>query len=134
MSVEENKVAVRRFIEALDTDDLAALDDVCSPGVAQDWSDGINDGPFSEHHLTITDLVAEGDKVVVVLATQSIHSGEWEGIPSTGKRLTNQGAVLLRLEGDKIVEVMTFFDFLTLAKQLGATVTPPAQASSKVPE
>lgn len=42
MSVEQNKVAVRRFIEALDTYDLGVLGEVCSPEVAQEYHVGGN--------------------------------------------------------------------------------------------
>ena len=130
MSAEENKATVRRLIEALDTNNLSVLDDVLSPELAQVWQGGINTGPFREHHVTITDMVAEGDKVVVRLATQGIHSGEWQGIPATGKRWTNRGVAFFRLEQGKIVEGDMLFDQLGLLRQFGATIMPPTAASS----
>jgi hypothetical protein len=130
MSAEENKAIVRRLIEALDTDNLAALDTLLSPELVHQWHAGINSGPFSEHHATITDMVAEGDKVVARLATQGIHSGEWEGIPATGKRWTNTGAAFCRVEHGKIVELDFMFDELGHVKQLGATLTPPVERTA----
>ena len=127
MAVEENKFAVRRFIEALDTDDLSVLGEVCTPEVAEDWREGINTGrPFGEHHIAITDIVAEDNKVVAFLATRGVQSGEWEGVPPTGKRFTNKGTALFRLEDGRIVDLSMLFDELNVLKQLGATVTPPA--------
>jgi ketosteroid isomerase-like protein len=127
MSVEENKVLVRRFLEALDTNDLGALDDVCSADVARDWGDGINAGPWTDHHLEVKQMVAEDNRVMVVLATRGVLSGEFHGIPPTGAPFTNLGAVMFSLDGGKIDEVATFFDDLDIVtRQLGATITPPA--------
>jgi ketosteroid isomerase-like protein len=131
MPVEENKVTVRRFIEALDTDDLGELGDLCNPEIAEEYGRGINTGPFREYHLAITEIVAEDDKVMVVLANRGVHTGgEFYGIPPSGKRWTGQVPVLLRLEGGKIAEVVHYFDDLSTLKQLGATITPPAPTGS----
>ena len=126
MSLEENKAVVRRFVEMLDTNDLAALDEVLSPELAQDWSTGINHDWVSDHHVKITDIVAEGDKVAVTLASSGTHVGKWEGIAATGTAWTNHGAALCRLENGKIVDHDIVFDGLNIAKQLGATLTRPA--------
>ena len=86
MTTEDNKAIVRQFFEMIDTNSLTALDDVLSPDIAEGWRGGVNDGPFSEHHVTVTDMVAEGDQVMARIATRGFHSGEWEGIPATGQR------------------------------------------------
>ena len=74
----------------------------------------MNHLPFSEHRIKITDLVAEGDQVAIRVETRGVHSGEWEGVPPTGKRWTNRGMALARLEGGKIVELEFLFDELGL--------------------
>lgn len=38
---ENNKTLVRRFIQALDTDELGILDEICTPEVAMEWRNGI---------------------------------------------------------------------------------------------
>ncbi len=129
MAAEENKAIVRQFFEMIDTNNLMALDDVLSPDIAEGWRGGINDGPFSEHHVTVTDMVAEGDQVMARIATRGIHSGEWEGIPPTGQRWTNRGVACFRLDQGKIIEEDWLFDALGHLKQLGATITPPASAT-----
>ena len=128
MSIEENKAAVRRFVEMLDTNDLAALHEVLSPELAEAWSNGINLDWITDHRVSITDIVAEGDKVAVMLASSGIHTGEWEGIPATGIAWTNQGATFFYLENGKIVGHDIIFDDMPILKQIGATVTPPALA------
>ena len=126
MSVEENKAAVRRAVEMFDTLEAGALEDVLSSELAAGWRVIMNHLPFSEHRIKITDLIAEGDQVAIRVETRGVHSGEWEGVPPTGKRWTNRGMGLARLEGGKIVELEFLFDELGHLKQLGATVTPPA--------
>lgn len=61
-------------------------------------------------HLTIEDMIAEGDKVVCR------NIWRWTDAAS-GKKMSFQGFVLWRFEGDKIAERW-------------ATVTPPAETSS----
>ena len=126
MSVEENKAVVRRSVEIFDALQSDALEDVLSPELATGWREVMNNLPFSEHRIKITDLVAEGNQVAIRVETQGVHSGEWEGVPPTGKRWTNRGMALARLAGGKIVQFEFLFDELGHLKQLGATVTPPA--------
>jgi hypothetical protein len=35
--IEHNTTLVRRFIQALDTDELGVLDEICTPTVAEEW-------------------------------------------------------------------------------------------------
>lgn len=122
----ENKVVVQQFLEALNNDNLGALSEICSPKIAEEWSGGIQQGPFTNHHMDVKETVAEGDKVMVVLATQAAVTGDFHGIPPSGKHVSNEGAVFFRLADDKITQVDTYFDELhQLTDQLGATITPP---------
>jgi predicted ester cyclase len=81
---------------------------------------------FDGHQATITDLIVEGDKVVALLATHGGQSGEFEGIPPTGKQWTNIGFAFCRFANGKIVEQTMLFDVLGHLKQLGAMVALPA--------
>ena len=128
MSTEANKAVVRRLIEAFNEQDLDALDELMAPDLAQGFKQQVIPwvyATFAGHQITITDLVAEGDKVVARLATSGGHSGEWRGIPPTGKQWTNTGVYFLRLSDGKIVELSSLFDEMNHALQLGATITPP---------
>jgi ketosteroid isomerase-like protein len=126
MSVEENKELVKRAVEAFDRLDPDALAEVLSPELAAGWRAAISTLPFSEHRIKITDLVAEGDQVAIRVETQGVHSQEWEGVPPAGKRWTNRGMALARVQGGRIVQMELLFDELGHLKQLGATITPPA--------
>ena len=126
MSVDENKTVVRRTVGMFDALEPNALEDVLSSELAAEWREAMNHLPFSEHRIQITDLVAEGDQVAIRVETRGVHSGEWEGVSPTGKRWTNRGMALARLDGGKIGEFEFLFDELGHLKQLGATITPPA--------
>ena len=129
MFTDENKAIVRRLTDAFNEQDLDALDELMPPDLAQEWKEAIPGiyQIFAGHHVDITDLIAEGDKVVARVATRGAHSGEFEGIAATGKHWTNVGVFFIRFENGKIVELDTMFDVLGHLKQLGATITPPAE-------
>jgi predicted ester cyclase len=126
MSVDQNKAAVQRAIEIFDTLDANALEEVFTPELAAGWREVMHTLPFSEHRIKITDMVAEGDQVAIRVETRGVHSGEWEGVPSTGKSWTNRGMGLVRVEDGKIIELEFIFDELGHLKQLGATITAPS--------
>jgi predicted ester cyclase len=82
------------------------------------------------HHLTITDMIAEGDQVWVRLVIRGEHMGAFEGVPPTGKSWMVGAAAFLQLHDGKIIAADDLFDSLALLKQVGATITPPAQAAA----
>ena len=126
----DNKVVVQQFLDALNSDDLHVLSDICSPEIAEGWSEGIQHGSFSDHHLDVAEMVAEDDKVMVILATRAAVTGDFHGIPPSGKRMTNKGAVFLRITDGKITQIDPFFDDLNIVTdQLGATLVPPDASS-----
>ena len=125
MTVKSNKAAVRRFADALDSNDLTALPDICTPPCAEAWSQGINSDPWADHHVALKQLIAEGDFVVAVVETRGRIVGDFYGVPGQGRPFTNKGAVVYRFEDDKIATVDLYFDDLKIAtEQLGARLVP----------
>ena len=126
MSVERNKDIALQCFEAINKQDAAGLAVVFSPKWATEingWFPKIN-ATWAGHHVEVADLVAEGDKVWCRLRTRGTHSGEWQGIPATGKHWANTGLWFLRIVDDRIVEVEWLFEDVGLMRQLGATITP----------
>ncbi len=126
--IEQNKAAARKFVDALNRQDTALLSEVASPEVAQWWTKELPSAyaTFKDHHIDITDMVVDGEKAWVRVATSAYHTGEWAGIPPTGKQWTNQGIMYMRFADGKIAQVDLLFDDLNLAHQLGATLVPAA--------
>jgi predicted ester cyclase len=128
MSTEENKAIVRRLIEAANAQDFDVFDQLMTPELAEHSKDVMRwvYASFEGHHFDITDMVAEGDKVMTRVTTRGSHSGEFEGVPRTGKQWTSKGFIYDRFENGKVGEVGWVMDWLDHLKQLGATITPPA--------
>src|SRR5438270_57200 len=59
---------------------------------------------FTESHTTLDDLVAEGDKLACRWSVRARHTGEFMGIPATGKEVTYSGTEIDRIAGGKFVE------------------------------
>ncbi len=138
MSAEENKLVVRRFIEEAVNGhepsrvrEFFTLDYVNhdplpgeTPGL-----DGLEQSlrtvlaAFPDHHTSIEDMVAEGDRVVYLERNEATHTGPFMGMPPTGKRVQFRVVGLLRLRDGKIAERRGVADQLSLLQQLG--VLPP---------
>jgi steroid delta-isomerase-like uncharacterized protein len=74
-----------------------------------------------DFHVTVEDIVAEGDKVVCRWTATGAHLGELSGIPPTGRHLTFTGATIFRIADGKIVELWWSWDTMGLMQQLTAT-------------
>jgi steroid delta-isomerase-like uncharacterized protein len=139
MSVEENKALVRRFIDAVNHDNLAVFDELFAPDfVPRDTVVPIPPGPagirqlfaavrraFPDLHETLDDVLAEGDKVMARWTVRATHRGAFAGIPPTGKPVVWRGMFVLRVVDGTFREVWQVHDQLGLLQQLGATVMPP---------
>ena len=130
MSLEENKAVVRRFVEAYNTGNVDLLDDILAP----DYFDHTNQvdaeglkmlirmafAAFPDYHETIEDIIAEGDKVWILVRTNTgKHTGEFMGVAPTGKKLTTLAVDILRVVNGKIVEYRDIVDRLDFLNQLG---------------
>jgi steroid delta-isomerase-like uncharacterized protein len=74
---------------------------------------------FSDLRVTAEDMIADGDKVVVRLTMNGTNTGEFMGLPPTGKQVTMSGIEMFRLADNKIVERWAEFDMMSLMQQLG---------------
>ena len=54
--------------------------------------------------MTIDDLIAEGDKVVVRSTFSGTHKGEFMGITPTGKKITTTAINIYRITDGKLIE------------------------------
>jgi predicted ester cyclase len=74
---------------------------------------------FPDMHVTIEDLIAEGDKVVVHQTFRATHGGHLQGIPPTGKQVRVSGVLITRIVNGKAEETWAHYDTHGLAQQLG---------------
>jgi steroid delta-isomerase-like uncharacterized protein len=139
MSIEENKAIVRRMTEEfynqgnVDLADHFFADtylhhDPASPQVRNrdDLKQVLRSflAGCPDLHITIDELLAEGDTVTKRWTYHATHTGDLSGLAPTGKRITMSGLELFRLDGGKIVECWLGYDNLSLMQQLGVIPTP----------
>jgi predicted ester cyclase len=54
---------------------------------------------FSNIGHPIEDMVGEGDEVAVRLRMEGTHTGDFTGVPGSGKRFSVEGTAFLRIAG-----------------------------------
>jgi steroid delta-isomerase-like uncharacterized protein len=75
---------------------------------------------YPDLHITIEDLIEEGDKVVMRNTVTGTHQGEYMGIQATGKSVTYNEIFIARFAGGRIAETWGVVDVLSQMRQLGA--------------
>ncbi len=133
MSIEENKTIVRRYQEIYNSNDLDRLtevvsEDVLTPNIMPGIPTGLEGAKaahrlmlagFPDYETVIEDIFAEGDKVAARITVTGTHTGEFIGIPATGKRVQFTGIYIARISNAKIVEHWGEEDSVSLLQQLG---------------
>jgi steroid delta-isomerase-like uncharacterized protein len=131
---ERNKEVVRQFVEEVQNDknwdtfdELHDPDFVnlsAPPGVPSDLAGGRMFlgaflGAFPDSHFAIEDMVAEGDRVVTKKTFTGTQTGEFMGIPPTGRPVELTYVDILRVRDGKICEHWLSMDQLSFMQQLG---------------
>jgi steroid delta-isomerase-like uncharacterized protein len=83
---------------------------------------------FPDFRITVDDIIAEGDKVVVRSTLRGTQKGEFMGIAPTGKAVAISAIDILVIKDGKAVEHWGNEDDLGMMQQLGAIPPPPAAA------
>jgi len=131
---EDNKRILRRLLEALDTGNLAVVEELVSPDFVTHHprSPDHRGGPeavkqasalfrtaFHDLRFTIEDMIAEGDMVAFRWIARGTHTGEYFGIPPTGESVEFRGMEFDRFSHGKVEERWVNWDTLGLFQQLG---------------
>jgi len=135
MSLEQNKSAALRIpLEVFNKGNLDVVDEV----MAADYIEhapvppGLPPGTvgfklfipayraaFPDFQYTVDDVIAEGDKVVVRLTARGTQTGEFAGLPASGKQATWSEIHITDMADGKIVEHWVVQDQLGMMQQLG---------------
>ena len=130
MSLEENKAIVRRFIDAYNKQNFDLVDDLVATGYVDHTNqirgrEGLKQmmimgsKAFPDWHEKIEDIIAEGDKVWILLTYTATHTGEWMGLAPTGNKIITMNVDIYRIVNDKIAERWNVTDNMRLFKPLG---------------
>ena len=134
-NVEKNKAIVRRYFEeVINQKNVAIVDSIFH----KDYQlHGLEDGyegkgsdiiknflpaffkAFPDIHYTISDIIAEKDKVVISAKANGTQKEEFLGIKSTNGRLNNLSEIFIfRVSDNKIVEGWRQIDLYNLFNRL----------------
>lgn len=83
---------------------------------------------FPDFRGEVDEIVPAGDRAAVRFTFRGTHTGEFAGLPPTGRRVTMSGIDLIRVAGGRIVELWGQEDWRGLFQQLGAP--NPAEVGS----
>jgi len=140
MTSEQNKAIVRRFFEAFEASDEAAMKEVLAPDLVaythaapgplsrEAMLQGISwwNASFSDSRFTIEEQIAEGDKVATHVTMRANHSrGDFQGLPPSGKQVEMRSVTIERIKDGKIVERRVIGGWSGMLQQLG--LIPPPQ-------
>ena len=125
MSLEKNKGVIERWIEAHNRLDIdAAL--ACWADETHVWlRPAFNrfSAGFPDLHVTIDEMIVEGDEVVTRWTMTGTHRGVWGEIPATGKTVQWNATDIYTIVKSKIEALDRAADSLKLLKQLGTVLT-----------
>ena len=117
MGIEENKNTIRRlFEEVFKNNNLELIPELVSPNlvvhVTPEYKghEGLRQHQlearryFSNMHITLNHMFAEGDMVGWSVTLEGTHTGELAGIAPTGKNFSSTAIMISRMENGKEAE------------------------------
>jgi predicted ester cyclase len=130
MSTDENvKLVLRYWQEVWNEGNLSPLGELFAPHLisGQHFFVSRTLAAFNESVVTIEDVIAQDDKVVVRYRWDAVHTGIWElelasipmNVPPTGKRVWDRGIAIFQIRDGKINNNWSEWTKLELAQQLG---------------
>jgi steroid delta-isomerase-like uncharacterized protein len=90
-------------------------------------------GAFPEQSVEVSDLIADGEKVVARHTHRGVHGGEFMGMPATGRRFEIEGIEIFRVADDRVAEFWHADGTNGLVQQLGLAPTAASSRNSDTP-
>ncbi|MGR8922822.1 ester cyclase [Rhizobium leguminosarum] len=138
MAMERNKMAMRRFVEFINTASEQLAAELIAPeaifhvpGRQEPLRGpdgyleiiGMMRGGFPDIQWTLEEIIAEDDKIAARFTMRGTHQGPFLGVEPTGKSITVQAVNFYRLAEGKFVEERGQPDLLSLLQQIGAVAS-----------
>ena len=140
MSAEEYKNMVNRYFDALNNQNLDALDELFVENYVSHENpprpDGIGVEQFKKFiasfyssypdaHFTVEEILIDGDAIAIRWRCEATHTGPTPNlhIPPTGKKVFIIGCTIEHVKNGKFFDEWGFWDQSALLEQLG--VLPP---------
>lgn len=136
VTLEQNKAIIRRLEEAWQADDWDTLDELFAPDMISHAAvPYLPSGPkgwklahvqmrraVPDRRVSIEDMVAEGDRVVVRCRMTGTNDGglPWAEARPSGDRVDMEWISIYRIVDGKVAEHWAINDMITLVRQIGA--------------
>jgi steroid delta-isomerase-like uncharacterized protein len=132
INLDANRDVVKKYHEVWSNGQVTELDKILAPDFVCHFINGIEwkgiagaNNSITSHRKSfpdwkeeIVDMVSEGDKVVTRYKSTGTHQGTFNGLDSTGKKITIYETSIFRIANGKIAEQWGFPDELSLRTQL----------------
>jgi predicted ester cyclase len=132
VDLETNRQVVRQYHDVWSNGQVGILDSIMSPDFVCHFIGGLEwrgiDGAknsisnhknsFPDWTEEIVDMIAEGDRVVTRYKSTGTHQGSFNGVDSTGIKVTIYETSIYRIANGKIIEQWGFPDEVSLRDQL----------------
>ncbi len=121
MSEQNKEVVEQYYARVLNGRDLDAVGDFFAD---ERMVEGVRRGCFSyfqafpDLHVSLDELIAEGDKVFLRSTMTGTHDGEYKGIPATGRHIATDCAEVFRIADGKFVGYWCLTNVAGLTRQL----------------
>ncbi len=140
-TTEQNKAVIRRFMDAWNSRQPEAFDELIAPNVVRHCqaTPGVNvrsldqlkeflrqdTAVFPDSIQTITHLVAEGNLVAARSTYEGTQKGPMGPFPPSGAKAKFDFGAVFRIEGGKIAEWWVTWDNMTILRALGHLPSGP---------
>lgn len=135
-STERNLQLVLHFCEVIDRQQFDEVEAMLSPGFHLYFS-GLQLNKeqtmamirsvyvsFADFRHDVQETLAADDRVVVRFIDRATHTGEFEGIPASGRKIELGQISIFKIAGGQIVEIREEVDMMVLMQQIGGLPAP----------
>ena len=119
---EQNKALIKAYYdEVLNGRHLDAVADYFAD---ERMVEGVRKGCFAyfeafpDMHVSLDELIAEGESVFLRSTLTGTHDGEYKGIPATGRHVATECAEVFRIRDDRFVGYWCLTNVAGLMRQL----------------
>ncbi len=138
-TVMKNKEGCKQWMEAFNSGNWDAMEKLTDPNIVEHspapgqkpGRDGMMammkefKAAFPDMKMTIVDMTAEGDKVSVLSRMEGTNSGQFMGMPATGKKVDVMGMDLIKITNGKASEHWGYMEMDKFMQQMGMMPPPP---------
>jgi len=133
--VSQVKEVLHGIYDAVNSGNLALLEKFVAPGYVE-HSEGFRGvepfrqqitafrAAFPDLHMSIDDLLIDGDRFASRTTVTGTHAGDLMGIPATGKHISVEAVDMGRIQNGQAQERWGGLDMYSLLTQLGVIPAP----------